>query len=40
MVIEESARFDLPENEPWALPLAWAKRRGHHEVIEVLSRHK
>jgi hypothetical protein len=22
--------------EPWATPLAWATKRGHHEIVELL----
>jgi len=35
-LLEKGARPYLPEDEPWALPLEWAKRRGHHEIVELL----
>lgn len=34
-LLKKGANPNLPE-ERWALPSAWAKRRGHHEIVEVL----
>ena len=25
-----------PDAEPWATPLAWATKRGHHEIVQLL----
>ena len=36
LLLERGARTDLPENEPWAKPLAWAEKRGHDEIVELL----
>jgi hypothetical protein len=33
------ALTNLPDDEPWATPLAWAERRGHTEVAEILRKH-
>jgi hypothetical protein len=26
----------LPDDEPWATPLAWSTRRGHGRITEIL----
>lgn len=26
----------LPADEPWAFPIAWAKRRERHETVSIL----
>ena len=28
-----------PDDPPWATPLAWAEKRGHPEIAEILRRH-
>ncbi len=33
------AKPNLPNDPPWATPLAWANRRGHLEIVELLERH-
>ena len=35
-LLKKGAKPKLPKDELWALPSAWAKRRGHHAIIEVL----
>jgi hypothetical protein len=35
-LLKKGAKANLPEDEPWSLPSAWAKRRGHCEIVEVL----
>jgi len=36
-LLQKRANPRVPEDEPWALPLEWAKRRGHHEIIALLN---
>jgi ankyrin repeat protein len=36
MVIEKRSRPSQPKNETWALPLAWAERRGYKEIAEYV----
>jgi len=38
LLLSRGAKPSLPEDPPWATPLAWATRRGHLEVLELLSR--
>ncbi len=35
-LLEKGARRDVPAERPWAHPAAWAKRRGHGEVLAKL----
>jgi ankyrin repeat protein len=37
-LLERGADPNHPEDPPWATPLAWATRRGHADVVSVLSR--
>jgi hypothetical protein len=37
-LIETGVKTSLPEDPPWATPLAWAEKRGHQEIAEVLRR--
>ncbi|MBX3733518.1 MAG: hypothetical protein KF791_13090 [Verrucomicrobiae bacterium] len=30
---------DVPDDPPWATPLAWATRCGHRDIAEILKRH-
>ena len=32
------AKLNLPDDPPWATPRAWATRRGHRELVELLGR--
>ncbi len=32
-LLNKGAKPNLPEDEPWALPSEWAKRRGHQEIM-------
>lgn len=34
------AKPSLPDDPPWATPLALATRRGHHEVVELLTQYE
>ena len=34
--LERGAATNLPEDEDWATPLAWAQKRGHNEIAAVL----
>jgi hypothetical protein len=33
------ASTNLPDDEPWATPLAWAERRQHREITSILRGH-
>jgi hypothetical protein len=35
-LLKRGAKRTLPDDPPWATPLAWATRRGHREVVEIL----
>jgi len=35
-LLTRGAPSNLPDDPPWATPLAWAERRGHAEVAEIL----
>ncbi|MGI8601369.1 MAG: ankyrin repeat domain-containing protein [Verrucomicrobiales bacterium] len=34
-LLKRGAATNLPDDEPWATPLAWATRRGHGEIVEL-----
>jgi ankyrin repeat protein len=36
-LLERGARTNLPGDEPWATPLAWAARYGRGELVELLT---
>jgi ankyrin repeat protein len=38
-LLRRGAKPNLPDDPPWATPLAWAMRRGHNEVVEVLKQY-
>jgi ankyrin repeat protein len=38
-LLERGAPTNLPDDQPWATPLAWAERRQHADVAGVLRRH-
>ena len=35
-LLKQGANPKLPEDEGWAQPQEWAKRRGREEIIELL----
>ena len=35
-LLGQGADPQLPLEEPWARPAAWAERRGHDEIIAIL----
>ncbi len=37
-LLDAGADPNLPENPPWAKPLAWAKARNHQEVVGILEK--
>jgi hypothetical protein len=37
-LLSRGARPTLPDDPPWATPLAWAEKRGHAEIAALLSR--
>jgi ankyrin repeat protein len=38
-LLKRGAATNLPGDEPWATPLAWATRRGRGEIVELLKQH-
>ena len=36
LLLARGAPTKLTDDPPWATPLAWAERRGHAEVAEIL----
>ena len=36
VLLRRGAKPNLPDDPPWATPLAWAMRRGHQEVADLL----
>ena len=38
-LLARHAPTNLPDDEPWATPLAWAERRGPSEMAALLRRH-
>jgi ankyrin repeat protein len=38
-LLARGAPTNLPDDEPWATPLAWAERRGHSEIAQILRNH-
>jgi hypothetical protein len=38
LLLERGAPRSLPDDPPWATPLAWATRRGHHDIVGLLQR--
>jgi ankyrin repeat protein len=36
LYLERGADPNSPDDEPWATPLAWAERRGHTEIVNLL----
>ena len=39
LLLRRGAKPNLPDDPPWATPLAWATRRGHAEIADSLTRH-
>jgi ankyrin repeat protein len=38
LLLSRGSPTSLPDDEAWATPLAWATRRGHAEIAELLRR--
>jgi ankyrin repeat protein len=36
-LLQHGARPSLPDDPPWATPPAWATRRGHDEIVRLLT---
>ena len=36
LLLSRGAAVALPDDPPWAAPLAWAERRGNEEIAELL----
>lgn len=39
-LLGRGAKPNLPDDPPWATPLAWATRRGHQGIIELLEQYE
>jgi hypothetical protein len=39
ILLARGAKVNLPDDPPWATPLAWAEKRGHAEIAGILRRH-
>jgi ankyrin repeat protein len=39
LLLARGAKPNLPDDPPWATPLAWASRRGHDRVLGLLKQH-
>jgi acetyl-CoA synthetase len=39
LLLERGAKPNLPDDPPWATPLAWATRRNHADIAAVLRAH-
>jgi ankyrin repeat protein len=39
LLLAGGAKPNLPDDPPWATPLAWATRRGHDETAARLKHH-
>jgi ankyrin repeat protein len=38
-LLKRGAATNLPDDEPWATPLAWANRHGQGEIVDLLRHH-
>ena len=38
-LLKRGAATNLPGDEPWATPLAWATRHGRGDLVELLKQH-
>jgi ankyrin repeat protein len=38
-LLMRGAATNLPDDEPWATPLAWAARHRHGEIVDLLKQH-
>ena len=38
-LLSRGARPNLPDDPPWATPLAWATRNGRADIVELLKQH-
>jgi hypothetical protein len=36
LLLARGAPTHLPDDDPWATPLAWATRRKHARIVEIL----
>jgi RNA polymerase sigma factor (sigma-70 family) len=39
-LLRRGAKPNLPDDPPWATPLACATRRGHHEIVRLLTKYE
>jgi ankyrin repeat protein len=39
-LLGRGARPSLPDDPPWATPIAWATRRRHQPVVELLEEYE
>jgi ankyrin repeat protein len=40
LLLRRGAKLTLPDDPPWATPLAWATRRGHDEIVRLLTEYE
>jgi hypothetical protein len=38
-LLKRGAATNLPDDEPWATPLAWARKFGLADIEEILLKH-
>jgi len=38
-LLKRGAATNLPDDEPWATPLAWARKLGLADIEEILLKH-
>ena len=38
-LLKRGAATNLPGDQPWATPLAWATRYGRPDIMELLKQH-
>ena len=36
-LLKRGAPKSLPDDPPWATPVAWANKRGHEKIAKLLS---
>ena len=38
-LLQHGAATNLPDDQPWATPLAWASRHGRGDLVQLLKQH-
>jgi hypothetical protein len=39
LLLNRGGEPNLPDDPPWATALAWATRRGHTDIVQLLKQH-